>query len=155
MTAGTGTGLLSPLALNRDERLPRPKAKTGRPLRSTNPQTGRQRANYWYTVPDACDRCEKAGKVERHHKDSNPLNNDAGNIAFLCRRCHMEVDGRLSRTYDATCKSGRHPRTAENTYVNPRTGVRQCRECQSESRRRKRKLDETLRDVIPGLKATR
>ena len=29
---------------------------------------------------------------------------------------------------DTRCRNG-HPRTPESTYVNPRTGVRTCREC--------------------------
>ena len=79
------------------ERLPRPKIKSGRPLDSSHPRTGRQRARYWYPLPDHCERCHEKKPVERHHRDANPLNNSADNIAFLCRRCHMEVDGRIPR----------------------------------------------------------
>lgn len=42
-----------------------------------------------------CERCG-ADKSERHHKDHNTRNNDASNIARLCRRCHMLIDGRLA-----------------------------------------------------------
>ena len=34
-------------------------------------------------------------RAERHHIDGNTANNKPGNIAFLCRRCHMREDGRL------------------------------------------------------------
>lgn len=34
--------------------------------------------------------------MERHHRDGDTANNEAANIAFLCRRCHMEIDGRLA-----------------------------------------------------------
>ena len=48
-------------------------------------------------IPDgtSCERCKTAAAVDRHHKDSDPGNNDPGNIAFLCRRCHQAVDGRM------------------------------------------------------------
>ncbi len=41
--------------------------------------------------------CESCGaeKTDRHHKDGNTANNAPENIVFLCRRCHMEADGRL------------------------------------------------------------
>jgi hypothetical protein len=43
-----------------------------------------------------CDRCGKPGR-DRHHRDGNTLNNEPENIECLCRRCHMEIDGRLAR----------------------------------------------------------
>lgn len=41
--------------------------------------------------------CETCGEpaMDRHHKDGSTHNNDPSNIAMLCRRCHMEADGRL------------------------------------------------------------
>ena len=41
-----------------------------------------------------CEICE-LNKTERHHKDGNTLNNNPDNIQFLCRKHHMEEDGRL------------------------------------------------------------
>ena len=41
-----------------------------------------------------CSRCGKMG-TDRHHRDGDPGNNDSHNIEILCRRCHMESDGRL------------------------------------------------------------
>lgn len=58
-------------------------------------ETKRARAHRLY--PDLGD-CEECGKpaTDRHHKDGNTGNNDRLNLAFLCRRCHMVVDGRLA-----------------------------------------------------------
>lgn len=66
-----------------------------KPLTSARPRTGRQYARDHFALAAVCERCETAPAVDRHHKDGNPLNNVAGNIASLCRRCHMEVDGRI------------------------------------------------------------
>jgi hypothetical protein len=55
------------------------------------------RAISHYGVLGVCMDCGKLRTVERHHKDGDPANNEASNIAFLCRRCHMVVDGRLER----------------------------------------------------------
>lgn len=55
------------------------------------------RAVKLFALTDSCERCERAVPLERHHKDGNPANNDPSNIWILCRRCHMEVDGRLER----------------------------------------------------------
>jgi hypothetical protein len=59
-------------------------------------KTGRTRAQMLYTAIGPCERCG-AGNAERHHRDGNTLNNAPTNIAILCRRCHMEEDGRLAR----------------------------------------------------------
>ena len=42
-----------------------------------------------------CERCQVAPATDRHHVDGDPGNNARSNIACLCRRCHMIVDGRL------------------------------------------------------------
>lgn len=42
-----------------------------------------------------CDVCGSIQNLERHHLDNNPFNNAPDNIRVLCRRCHMEIDGRL------------------------------------------------------------
>jgi hypothetical protein len=43
--------------------------------------------------------CSKCGSepADRHHKDSNPLNNAPDNVVFLCRSCHMLEEGRSRR----------------------------------------------------------
>jgi hypothetical protein len=39
--------------------------------------------------------CERPAR-DRHHVDGDPAHNVRANVAFLCRRHHMEVDGRLA-----------------------------------------------------------
>lgn len=55
---------------------------------------GRKRALRLYPDIGPCSKCG-AAKAERHHRDDNTANNDPSNIAILCRRCHMDEDGRL------------------------------------------------------------
>lgn len=59
----------------------------------------RKRCRVDYPTLDGvtCERCGKAPAVDRHHRDSNVENNGADNILCVCRRCHMELDGRLER----------------------------------------------------------
>lgn len=57
---------------------------------------GRKRALKAYPTTRTCESCG-AEKAERHHKDDDTSNNEAENIAFLCRRCHMRRDGRLEK----------------------------------------------------------
>lgn len=57
-------------------------------------QTKRDRAVRRYALGN-CERCGNPA-ADRHHKDDDTGNNDPSNIAILCRRCHMDVDGRLS-----------------------------------------------------------
>lgn len=59
-------------------------------------QAGRLRAEKMYRKIGPCVRCGSE-RSERHHKDGNTLNNDPSNIEIVCRRCHMEEDGRLSQ----------------------------------------------------------
>ena len=56
---------------------------------------GRTRALRGFELED-CEKCGK-GKAERHHLDDNTANNSKENIMFLCRKCHMEIDGRLEK----------------------------------------------------------
>ena len=64
---------------------------------AARPETKRGRYENRSLPPGTiCQRCDKPA-IDRHHKDGNTGNNDAGNIAFLCRRCHMSEDGRLER----------------------------------------------------------
>ena len=55
---------------------------------------GHLRALRLYPDPGPCAKCGRK-PAERHHKDGTHANNDPSNIEFLCRRCHMEADGRL------------------------------------------------------------
>ncbi len=59
------------------------------------PKSGRSRAVRKFDK-SPCERCgELIKRVDRHHKDGNTLNNTPENIEYLCRKCHMEEDGRL------------------------------------------------------------
>src|SRR5215831_6336561 len=66
-------------------------------------QAARGRARSRFSVPSNCQRCgiERTQfnlvRLEIHHKDGNPTNNDPSNIEFLCRKCHMITDGRIVR----------------------------------------------------------
>lgn len=57
-----------------------------------NERSGRCRAQRMFP-PGPCIRC--GAKGERHHKDGDTSNNTDSNVEMLCRRCHMEEDGRL------------------------------------------------------------
>ena len=59
-----------------------------------NPINGRCRAQRMYPR-QACHICGRL--AERHHKDENLLNNEPSNIEWLCRKHHMEADGRMDR----------------------------------------------------------
>lgn len=54
---------------------------------------GRSRAALMYPDMQPCEVCGKSGRgrgvIDRHHRDSDRLNNDPSNIAFLCRRHHQ------------------------------------------------------------------
>lgn len=59
--------------------------------------SGRRRARRLYRDLGMCERCGISESVDRHHKDRNTLNNSRSNIQFLCRRCHVLIDGRSER----------------------------------------------------------
>lgn len=60
--------------------------------------------------------CEECGVIatDRHHKDGNTGNNQRSNIAILCRRCHMTIDGRLARLIAARPDLTRPPKPCVN-----------------------------------------
>jgi hypothetical protein len=45
---------------------------------------------------DKCQKCHVKNAHDRYHKDGNLDNIEPENILFVCRRCCMELDGRLS-----------------------------------------------------------
>lgn len=63
---------------------------------SISEKGGRQRALRQFAEIGPCTTCG-ALKAERHHKDGNTANNCPDNIVPLCRRCHMEADGRMEK----------------------------------------------------------
>jgi len=68
-------------------------------------QAGRERARSIYRRVGPCDRCGRS-PAERHHSDGNTLNNEPRNVDLLCRRCHMQEDGRASAFMAARSFSG-------------------------------------------------
>lgn len=62
---------------------------------AARPETKRARAQKMYPVLGKCERCKSKDATDRHHVDGNTGNNVRANLQFLCRRCHMDVDGRL------------------------------------------------------------
>ena len=56
-------------------------------------RNARNRPRRWYKKMP----CEVCGneRSEIHHKDENVYNNEKENIQFLCRKHHMEIDGRM------------------------------------------------------------
>lgn len=117
--------------------------------------TGNDRARRWFPETLPCEVCGKRG--ERHHKDSNPINNDPSNIVFLCRKHHMEADGRLEKVREMMkiaqpkaalaagalqrskqiCKFG-HPLSGSNVEIGVRGAGKTFRVCAICRRRRDR-----------------
>ena len=57
-------------------------------------RSGRTRAERLF-VKEPCEICgEDEKRIDRHHIDGDTKNNERTNIKFLCRRCHMQEDGR-------------------------------------------------------------
>lgn len=109
-------------------------------------QSGHCRARSLLPGPLICADCGGIG-LDRHHKNGNTFDNSETNIEALCRRCHMQKDGRMGKLKTlilkvykngvaaraaqnkakTKCKYG-HEYTANNTYVT-RVGHRSCRIC--------------------------
>lgn len=62
----------------------------------THKTSGRARAIRMYAFLGECQKCGERPAYDRHHKDGNTANNDPANVLFLCRSCHMIVDGRMN-----------------------------------------------------------
>jgi 5-methylcytosine-specific restriction endonuclease McrA len=58
-------------------------------------ESGNCRAIRMYPSIGTCQRCKEKQAVDRHHRDGNTANNNPENVLFLCRRCHILIDGRL------------------------------------------------------------
>ncbi len=58
-------------------------------------RAGRDRALRRYRDVQPCENCGDQ-QAERHHRDGDTLNNEPENIAWLCRKCHMQSDGRYT-----------------------------------------------------------
>lgn len=58
---------------------------------------GHTRAQKAYPSLGICESCGERPAVDRHHKDDNTANNARSNVLFVCRPCHMEIDGRAAK----------------------------------------------------------
>lgn len=78
-------------------------------------ETKRARAQRMYKLDNAlCECCSQVPATDRHHKDDDTGNNERNNLMFLCRRCHMTVDGRLEAFINAPDRSPRPPKPCTN-----------------------------------------
>lgn len=120
---------------------------------SVSSRGGRTRALRLYPSVGPCTICGFA-KAERHHKDGNTANNEASNIEVVCRRCHMNMDGRLQAVQLAAkdrqklaCERAAELRRARTKCLNGHSfavvgfrlnkkGARICRSCEQEAKRR-------------------
>jgi hypothetical protein len=87
-----------------------------------------------------CEECGSPG-VDRHHRDGDPGNNEASNIALLCRRCHMLADGRLQRLAAAPrpIKPAQPCNECGRLYKPLRRGL--CHACNERARRAARRAE--------------
>lgn len=74
-------------------------------------KSGRSRALRKFPRVGPCVKCGKK-RAERHHVDGNTLNNDPSNIVVLCRKCHMQTDGRLEQFRTIAVAAGPKARAA-------------------------------------------
>lgn len=101
-------------------------AKRRRPSGSERPdwkgdqaraETKRERAQKAYSLDGRI--CEFAGcpqaATDRHHVNEDTGDNRRENLQFLCRRHHMEIDGRL----DALLENQRKQTERQRAYVPP------------------------------------
>lgn len=58
----------------------------------------RQRSRGGWHCPGCSRSYQAVDRVDVHHRDGNPRNNDPENLVALCRRCHLE--GKHDREVD-------------------------------------------------------
>jgi hypothetical protein len=106
-------------------------------------KSGTKRKRARAVVPElgvTCSRCGEAKPLERHHVDGDTGNNDMTNISVLCRRCHMEVDGRLEALRDMPRPVRVMPSPCDECgrlYKPLRRGL--CHACNERRRRREKR----------------
>lgn len=75
-------------------------------------ETKRARAQRIYPL-GICQNCGKPA-TERHHIDRDTGNNQSSNILILCRRCHMQMDGRLTEFLSHRIDNSKPPEPCKN-----------------------------------------
>lgn len=67
-----------------------------KPLEEITPQAARGRARDKLD-PEKCNRCgDDGGRIEVHHRDGDPYNNDLSNLEALCVSCHRRHHDKLN-----------------------------------------------------------
>lgn len=99
---------------------------------------GREIARELFPDIGDCERCG-APAVDRHHKDDDTWNNERSNLEFLCRRCHMQADGRMAEfeSHSVSKRGPQPPNQCANCkrFVKPLRRGR-CHACNEYLRRR-------------------
>lgn len=82
---------------------------------------GHARACVLFELPSTCENCGAPTQLERHHKDGNALHNSKQNIQFVCRRCHMILDGRIYKMKKIGLKGveTQNEQRRNGTWINP------------------------------------
>jgi hypothetical protein len=75
-------------------------------------ENGHRKARLLYPTLGTCERdgCTEQA-VDRHHIDGNTFHNERSNVMFLCRACHMIIDGRMKVIHT---KDKKPPKTCIN-----------------------------------------
>jgi transcription elongation factor Elf1 len=83
---------------------------------NVNSNTGRRRAQ---RLVDAinCEKCGSTEKLERHHKDGNPMNNEPNNLAVLCSPCHHKEHLRIAPATCVVCGQMFRPKRARRATL--------------------------------------
>lgn len=117
---------------------------------AAKPNVKRKRARTLF-IADQCEVCGDKN-AERHHKDANTGNNTPENIAILCRRCHMIVDGRLEKFKKGNRKPALPPRPCKTCgCIGTVFWYSECHKC-NEYRRRHGVERPNVKDVTQARK---
>lgn len=57
----------------------------------SNSRTTARRIYELFGNATRCEKCGKEGRLDIHHKDENPNNNNLENLMCVCRSCHMKI----------------------------------------------------------------
>ena len=83
---------------------------------SANFNTGRRQAQRMIKA-HSCVKCGSTEKLERHHKDRNPMNNAPGNVEVLCLPCHHADHKRLVMVSCLICGAMFQPKRARRSVL--------------------------------------
>jgi hypothetical protein len=57
----------------------------------SNTHTSARIINEIFLHKNVCEKCGKDGRLDIHHIDENPNNNNLDNLMCLCRSCHTKI----------------------------------------------------------------